>query len=95
MLIRIHHYYSEVAIKFRIDGELRSLIPPLSKEEFEQLELNILEWGCLDPLKVWPVPDSDEVILLDGYNRYSICSEHNVSYVTESISLIGRRRSIG
>jgi hypothetical protein len=81
-------------VKFRIDEELRSLIPPLSKEEFEQLEQNICKWGCLDPLKVWPIPDSDEVILLDGHNRYSICSDHNIRYVTESISLIDRAAAI-
>jgi hypothetical protein len=81
-------------VKFRIDAELRSLIPPLSKEEYKQLEDNIRQWGCLDPLKVWPVKDSDEVILLDGHNRFAICSEHNVSYVTESISLIDRAAAI-
>ncbi len=79
---------------FIIDEELRSLIPPLSKEEFEQLESNIIQWGCLDPLKVWAVPDSDEVILLDGHNRFAICCDHNVSYVTESVPLIDRAAAI-
>jgi hypothetical protein len=81
-------------MKFIIDPELKALIPPLSQEEFEQLEQNIREWGCLDPLKVWPVPNSDEIILLDGHNRFMICSEHNVSYDTESISLIDRAAAI-
>lgn len=81
-------------MKFIIDEELRALIPPLSKEEFEQLEKNILEFGCLDPLKVWPVPDNEEPILLDGHNRFSICSRHNVSYNTESISLVDRVAAI-
>jgi hypothetical protein len=81
-------------VKFRIDEELRSLIPPLSKEEYKQLEDNIRQWGCLDPLKIWPVNDSDEVILLDGHNRFAICNDHNVSYDTESISLIDRAAAI-
>jgi hypothetical protein len=81
-------------VKFRIDAELRSLIPPLSKEEYKQLEDNICQWGCLDPLKVWPVADRDEFILLDGHNRFAICSEHNVSYNTESILLIDRAAAI-
>jgi hypothetical protein len=81
-------------VNFRIDEELRSLIPPLSKEEYKQLEENICQWGCLDPLKVWPVPDSDEVILLDGHNRFAICCDHNVSYVTESVPLIDRVAAI-
>jgi hypothetical protein len=79
---------------FRIDEELRSLIPPLSKEEHGQLEENIVKWGCLDPLKVWPVPDTDDVVLLDGHNRFAICSEHNVSYVTESVPLLDRAAAI-
>jgi hypothetical protein len=81
-------------MKFRIDEELRSLIPPLSKEEYGQLEANIRQWGCLDPLKVWAVPDSDDVILLDGHNRFAICCDHNVSYVTESVPLIDRAAAI-
>jgi hypothetical protein len=81
-------------MNFRIDEELRLLIPPLSKEEYGQLESNIIQWGCLDPLKVWPVPDTDDVVLLDGHNRFAICSEHNVSYVTESVPLIDRAAAI-
>jgi hypothetical protein len=81
-------------MEFVIDEELRSLIPPLSQKEYEQLEQNILEFGCLDALKVWPIPDSDEVILLDGHNRFKICREHNVNYDTESISLIDRAAAI-
>jgi hypothetical protein len=81
-------------MNFRIDEELRLLIPPLSKEEYGQLEENIVKWGCLDPLKVWPVPDTDDVVLLDGHNRFTICSEHNVSYVTESVPLIDRAAAI-
>jgi hypothetical protein len=77
-------------VNFIIDEELRLLIPPLSKEEYGQLEENIVKWGCLDPLKVWAVPDSDEVILLDGHNRFAICCDHNVRYVTESVPLIDR-----
>jgi hypothetical protein len=81
-------------VNFIIDEELRLLIPPLSKEEYKQLEENIRQWGCLDPLKVWPVPDSDEVILLDGHNRFAICRDHNVRYVTESVPLIDRAAAI-
>jgi hypothetical protein len=81
-------------VNFRIDEELRRLIPPLSKEEYKQLEENIVKWGCLDPLKVWPIADSDEIILLDGHNRFAICRDHNVSYVTESVPLIDRAAAI-
>jgi hypothetical protein len=81
-------------MEFTIDEELRSLLPPLSQEEYEQLEQNILEFGCQESLIVWSVPGGDEVILLDGHNRFTICSEHNISYVTESISLVDRAAAI-
>jgi hypothetical protein len=36
-----------------IDKEFQSLIPPLASEERQQLEQNIKEDGCRDPLVVW------------------------------------------
>ena len=38
---------------FRIDKEFCGLIPPLSEEEFAQLEQSILSEGVRDPLVVW------------------------------------------
>ncbi len=43
-----------------IDSEFKALIPPLSSEEFTQLEANILADGCRDPLVVWAVPPSEK-----------------------------------
>jgi hypothetical protein len=60
-----------------IDPEFRSLIPSLTKEELEQLEQNLIKDGCRDALIVW------NGILLDGHNRYEICSKHNIIYRTE------------
>ena len=48
-----------------INPELQSLIPPLTAEEYAQLEANILADGCHDPLIVW----QEEQTLLDGHNR--------------------------
>jgi len=56
--------------------ELESLIPPLSNEEFKQLERNILEEGIRDPLITW------NGILIDGHNRYRIAQEHDLNYET-------------
>lgn len=54
-----------------IDPEFENLIPPLSTEEFRQLEENILEVGeCREPLVVW------NRILLDGHNRWRIIQKH-------------------
>lgn len=60
----------------QIDSELQSLIDPLSAEEFSLLEASILSEGCRDPLVVW------NGWLLDGHNRYAICSKHGVDYQT-------------
>lgn len=46
---------SEITIT--VDEKFKSLIPPLSAEERAQLEQNIAEHGCRDPLVVWPLPE--------------------------------------
>ena len=56
--------------------ELEVLIPPLTSEEFKQLERNILEEGIRDPLVTW------NGILVDGHNRYRIAAEYDIDYVT-------------
>ena len=43
----------------KIDKEFQKLIPPLAPEELAQLEENILQDGCRDPLVVWAVPPDD------------------------------------
>jgi N6-adenosine-specific RNA methylase IME4 len=60
----------------KILQELESLIPPLSNEEFKQLERNILEEGIREPLITW------NGILIDGHNRYRIAQEHDINYET-------------
>lgn len=59
----------------RIDKEFESLIPPLSEEEFKQLEENCIREGIRDPLVVWHVPNGDD-ILIDGHNRWKISAQH-------------------
>src|SRR5262245_33582433 len=49
--------------RIRVDPEFAALIPPLSAEERQRLELSLLEEGCRDPLIVW----KDHDILLDGH----------------------------
>jgi len=61
-----------------IDKEFKSLIPPLSKEEFEQLEANCLRDGIRDNLIVWD--NNGDFVLIDGHNRYEIAQKHNLPY---------------
>lgn len=68
-----------------IDPEFQSLIPPLSAEERNQLEANIAADGCRDPLVVWHISDSawDNVYtLIDGHNRYEICTRLGIDFET-------------
>jgi hypothetical protein len=63
-----------------IDKEFKSLIEPMTDDERSQLEANILEEGCRDPLVVWA--RSGDVILLDGHNRYEICTKNDIEFDT-------------
>jgi len=60
----------------KIDEEFKALIPPLTKEEYAQLEENILADGCRDPLVLW------DGTLVDGHNRYEICTRHGIEFDT-------------
>lgn len=59
-----------------IDPEFKALIPPLAPEELAQLEANIIADGCRDPLVTW------RGILIDGHNRFAICSKHGLEFQT-------------
>ena len=64
--------------KLKIDPEFQSLIPPLTPEERAGLEESILQEGCRDALIVW----GDT--LIDGHNRFEICTRHNIPFeITE------------
>lgn len=59
-----------------IDEQFRTLIPPLTDDEFSRLEENILKEGIRDKLVVW------NDTLIDGHNRYRIATEHGLQYET-------------
>ena len=61
----------------KINPEFKNLIPPLTSEEYNQLEKNLLENGCLDTIKLWGKN------VIDGHNRYEICTKHNIKFNTE------------
>ncbi len=65
-------------VKVTISKDFERFIIPLSKEEYGQLELNILEEGCHDPLVVWS--QNGKNILMDGHNRLKICEKNNIPY---------------
>lgn len=90
-------------MNIKIDPEFASLIPPLSDEEFKRLEESILNEGCRDAIVVWEQPkgfgnaDIDNEadpymlheipVIVDGHNRYKICTEHNIPFRVEYADL--------
>lgn len=67
-----------------IDPEFSSLLMPLTQDEKRQLEANILEHGCRDPLTVW------RGILIDGHNRFDICTRHSLPFSVVEVELPDR-----
>ena len=59
-----------------IDDEFKNLLPPLSDEDYRGLEESLKKEGCRDPLVVWGE------VLIDGHNRYEICTTHSIPYQT-------------
>lgn len=59
-----------------IDNEFKSLIPPLTDDEYDGLRDSILSEGCRDALVLWGNT------LIDGHNRYEICEKHGIPFKT-------------
>ena len=70
---------TETIVKeLKINPVFQALIPPLSTEEYTQLEENLLENGIREAISIW----GDTII--DGHNRYAIATAHNLPYTTVS-----------
>jgi N6-adenosine-specific RNA methylase IME4 len=59
-----------------INERFRKLIPPLSPDEYAGLEASLLADGCRDAIVLW----HDQIV--DGHNRYEICSKHGIMFNT-------------
>lgn len=68
-----------------ISKDLSEFIIPLGKEEFSQLEQNIIAEGCREPLIAWK-RDNGSLLLVDGHNRYKICKAHNLPFKVKTLS---------
>jgi len=60
-----------------IKEEFKKLIPPLTSEEFNQLEQNCLAEGIREAILTW------NGFIIDGHNRYEIATKWNLDYETE------------
>ena len=74
--------------KLIVDPEFKGLIRPLTTSEREQLEANLLADGCLDSIIVW------DGIIVDGHNRYEICTKHDIPFSTTEMSFDSRESAI-
>ena len=65
-------------MNLRIDPEFESRIPPLTDDEFKQLEENILADGVIiNPIIVW------DGVIIDGHNRFRIVEKHpHITFTT-------------
>ena len=63
--------------------QFKELIPPLSNEEYKQLEANCLDEGIREPILTW------NGYIIDGHNRYNIAQQWNLEFKTESKNFKG------
>ena len=55
--------------------EMEQLLPPLSVEQFSALESDILANGCYNPIIV-----NEDMVIVDGHNRFRICEKHGLPF---------------
>jgi DNA modification methylase len=61
----------------KIKEEFKKLIPPLTADEYSQLEANCISDGIRDAILTW------DGFIIDGHNRYEISQKHNLKFNTE------------
>lgn len=80
---------SEKAVyQLKIDKDFRDLICPLNRNEYLQLEANLLADGCRDPIVVW------HGVIVDGHNRYEICTRHGIPFAILEMDFFDREEAI-
>ena len=71
-----------------IDPELKTLIPQLSDEEYQQLEANIVSCRkCRDAIIVW------KGIIVDGHSRFYICVKHGIEFEIKELDFSSREEA--
>ena len=68
-------------MELEINQEFQELIPALSKPEQDALTESLSTEGCRQPITVW----KGKNIIVDGHNRYGICTMFNIPFATEEI----------
>lgn len=55
--------------------EMAELLPPLTGEQLDALEADILKNGCYSPVIV-----NEDMVVIDGHNRQRLCEQHGLPY---------------
>jgi hypothetical protein len=55
--------------------EMAELLPPLTEEQLAMLEADLLKNGCYSPIIV-----NEDLLIIDGHNRQSLCEKHGIPY---------------
>ena len=55
--------------------EMADLLPPLTGEQIDALEADLLKNGCYSPVIV-----NEDMVIIDGHNRQSLCEKHGIPY---------------
>ena len=74
-----------INVDFKLVKEIQSLITPLTTDEKDQLERNLIKDGCREVLTVW-LKSKKEKVLIDGHHRYEICRENNIKFDTTELT---------
>lgn len=71
----------------KVDPELQSAMPALTELEKELLEQSLVDEGCREPIYIW------NGIIIDGHNRYEICSRLGIGFITSELFFKGREEA--
>ena len=55
--------------------EMAELLPPLSAEQLDALEADLIKNGCYSPIIV-----NEDMVIIDGHNRQGLCKKHGLPY---------------
>ena len=55
--------------------EMAELLPPLSAEQLDALETDLVNNGCYSPIIV-----NEDMVIIDGHNRQALCEKHGLPY---------------
>lgn len=64
-----------------VDKKISGIFAPINSSVFENLEKDIIQFGCLSPIVIWGNT------ILDGHARYEICRKNNIAYSVVSLNI--------